>query len=87
MAKIQSVEFPFQGVANTLNVSVQSFNTKDDTCGINYNLTTDEGKVVYSSYYVLTPEEFQNWGQDNTYLDRIAAARIPVTIIEEPIVE
>lgn len=88
MAKIQEVEFPFQGTATDLNVYVQGFNTSANTCSISYNLTTPEGKAVYNDFYTLTEEEFQGWGQDNSYLDRIAAARIPVIIIEEiPVTE
>ena len=83
MAKIQPVEFPFQGTATDLHVYVQGFNTSANTCSINYSLSTVEGKSVYNDYYTLTEEEFQGWGQDNGYLDRIAAARIPVIIIEE----
>ena len=84
MAKIQPVEFPFNGTATDLIVYVQGFNTTANTCSINYILATPEGKQVYQDYYTLTEEEFQGWGQDNGYLDQIAAARIPVTIIEEP---
>ena len=84
MAKIQPVEFPFNGTATDLIVYVQGFNTNSNTCSISYILTTEIGKQVYQDNYTLTEEEFQGWGQDNGYLDQIAAARIPVTIIEEP---
>lgn len=84
MVKIQPVEFPFLGTAKKMLVHVQGFDTDSETCIINYQLLTDSGVVVLSQSHQLTPEEFQGWGEDNSYLEQIAADRIPVVIIPEP---
>jgi len=87
MAKIQEVQFPFGEVATDLIVYVQGFPTNSSYCRIQYLLTSATGKQLFSDYYTLTEEEFQGWGEDNTYIDQIAAARIHVVIIDEPIVQ
>lgn len=84
MAKIEPVNYPFNEVATTLSVYVQGFNTSANTCTISYFLNGESGKQLLSDSYTLTEEEFQGWGQDNSYLDNIAADRIPVVIISEP---
>lgn len=84
MAKIQPVNYPFNEVATDLVVYVQGFSTDSITCSIQYLLVTETGKQLLSERYELTEEEFQAWGQDNSYLDNIAAGRIPVVIISEP---
>lgn len=81
MPNITPVSFPFFGDAVKLSTYVEGFPTDSDTCTIQYFLLTQDNQVVYKDSYRLTPEEFQLWGQDNTYLDEIAADRIPVTII------
>lgn len=86
MAKIQPVNYPFNEVATDLIVYVQGFSTDSNTCAIQYILATENGKHLLSERYELTEEEFQGWGQDNGYLDELAAARIPVVIITEPAV-
>lgn len=83
MAKIQSVDYPFNEVATDLIVYVQGFNTSANTCIINYYLVTDIGKQLMQGSYQLTEAEFQGWGQDNSYLDEIAADKIGVTIIPD----
>jgi hypothetical protein len=83
MAKIQEVSYPFNEVATDLVVYVQGFSTESNTCRINYMLTNAVGKQLFIDSYELTEEEFVGWGEDNTYIDQIAAARIPVTIIAE----
>lgn len=83
MAQIQEVQFPFGDVATELKVSVLEFPTSAASCSIRYSLHTEEGKEVYSQFYNLTEEEFEGWGQDNTYLDQLAADKIPVVIINE----
>lgn len=84
MAKIQPVNYPFNEVATDLIVYVQGFSTDSNTCAIQYILATENGKHLLSERYELTEEEFQGWGQDNSYLDELAAGRIPVVIISEP---
>jgi hypothetical protein len=81
MAQIQPVDYPFGEVATQVVVYVQGFNTNVNTCSINYYLVTEAGKQLLQGSYQLTEEEFQGWGQDNGYLDEIAAEKIGVTII------
>lgn len=83
MAKIQNVDYPFNEVATDLIVYVQGFNTSANTCIINYYLVTDIGKQLMQGSYQLTEAEFQGWGQDNSYLDEIAADQIGVVIIPD----
>lgn len=87
MAKIQEVNYPFGEVATDLLVYVQGFSTESTTCRINYMLTNSMGKQLFIDSYELTDEEFLGWGEDNSYLDDIAAARIPVVIIANQPVE
>lgn len=84
MARIQPVSYPFNEMATHLLVYVHGFTTDSETCTINYVLTNDVGKQLFSDSYILTNEEFLGWGQDNSYLDELAATRIPVTIISDP---
>lgn len=83
MAKIQNVDYPFGEVATELIVYVQGFNTNVNTCFINYYLVTEAGKQLLQGSYQLTEEEFDSWGQDNAYLDQIAADKIGVVIIPD----
>lgn len=87
MAKIQEVNYPFGEVATDLIVYVQGFQTTANTCTINYFLTNAVGRQLLSDRYDLTEEEFQLWGQDNSYLDELAAEKLGVTIIENPVAE
>lgn len=87
MAKIQEVNYPFGEVATDLIVYVQGFQTTASTCIINYFLTNAVGKQLLSDRYELTEDEFQLWGQDNSYLDEVAAEKLGVIIIDEPIAE
>lgn len=90
MAKIQEVNYPFNEVATDLLVNVQGFSTTANTCRIHYTLTTEVGKQLLYDSYELTEEEFQLWGQDNSYLDDLAAEKLGVIIIpntEIPVIE
>ena len=84
MAQIEPVVFPFAGTATTLDVKILPFNTSDSTCGTYYQLLTDTGVQCIQGNYYLTDEQFQNWGQDNSYIDELVAASIPVTLIPPP---
>jgi hypothetical protein len=81
MAQINPVNYPFGEVATQLIVHVLGFRTDMNTCKINYQLISESGKSLLADYYELTEAEFQGWGQDNSYLDEIAADKIGVTII------
>jgi len=81
MANIQAINFPFIGDAVKLNVMVREFNTQASTTTLVWNLLTADGKSCLTGYYPMTEEEFNDWGQDNSYLDNLVANSIPVTII------
>lgn len=81
MANIQSITFPFIGDAVKLIVRVNSFETQADTTSLGWTLQTADGVVCLSGVYNMTVEEYNNWGQDNSYLDNLVAASIPVIIL------
>jgi hypothetical protein len=81
MADIQAINFPFIGDATVLKVQVNAFPTDAPSTSLSWYLLTAEGKVCLNGEYFLTDTEFQAWGQDNSYLDDLVAASIPVTII------
>lgn len=83
MASIQPVVFPIVGTATKLEVTLLPFKTDATTATTYYQLLTDEGKDCVSGNYTMTPEEFAQWGVDNSYVDDIVAANIGVTIIAE----
>lgn len=84
MAQIEPVVFPFTGTAVTLDVKILPFNTADTTCGTYYQLLTDTGAQCIQGNYYLTDEQFDNWGQNNRYIDELVAASIPVTLVPLP---
>ena len=83
MASIQPVVFPIVGTATKLEVTLLPFKTDATTATTYYQLLTDEGKECIGGNYSMTPEEFSQWGVDNSYVDDIVAANIGVTIIAE----
>jgi len=84
MAKIQPIEFPLEGIATTLEVTVLSFKTSDVTV-VTYNkLLTDEGKEVIPGWnYSLTEAEYAAWGEDNSVVDDYVAADKGLVIIPD----
>ena len=89
MAKIQPIEFPLEGTATTLEVTVLSFKTSDVTV-VTYNkLLTDEGKEVIPGWnYSLTEAEYAAWGEDNSVVDDYVAADKGLVIVPDvPVVE
>jgi hypothetical protein len=83
MAQIQPVTFPIVGDATKLEVTILPFSTSATTAGTYYTLATEDGKTCLADNYYLTEEEFAAWGQDNSYIDDIVAAKIGVTIVAE----
>lgn len=81
MANIQAINFPFIGDATQLKVQVNPFDTNATTTSLNWYLITADGKGCLSGQYQMTETEFSGWGYDNTYLETLVAASIPVTII------
>ena len=89
MAKIQPIEFPLEGTATTLEVTLLPFKTSDVTAGTYNRLLTDEGKEVIPGWnYTLTEAEFAAWGQDNSVVDDYVAANKGLVIVPDvPVVE
>jgi hypothetical protein len=81
MANIQAINFPFIGDAITLKVLVNTFETTSQTTSLQWYLITATGSVCLTGVYEMTESEFDNWGQDNSYLDNLVASSIPVIII------
>jgi hypothetical protein len=79
---IQPVKFPLnQGTATILTVLVEAFLTDATTASTYYRLLTDEGKILQDGRYQMTPEQFAEWGKDNSVVDDYVAEYLGVTII------
>jgi len=79
---IQPVKFPLnQGTATFLSVLVQGFLTYAVTTGTYYQLLTDDGVILQQGNYDMTPEQFAEWGKDNSVVDDYVAEYLGVTII------
>jgi hypothetical protein len=84
MAKIQPIEFPLEGIATTLEVTVLSFTTNATTTGTINRLLTDDNKEVIPAWnYYMTEEQFAAWGQDNSVVDEYVAADKGLVIVAE----
>lgn len=83
MPNIAPITFPIIGTAEKLNILILNFPTDATTCTTYYELTTSDGKKLVDGNYILTPEEYSNWGDDNTYIDNIIANYLGVEIIIE----
>ena len=84
MAKIQPIEFPLEGIATTLEVTLLPFKTSDVTAGTINRLLTDDNKEVIPAWnYYMTEEQFAAWGQDNSVVDDQVAADKGLVIIGE----
>lgn len=84
MAKIQPIEFPLEGTATTLEVTLLPFKTSDVTAGTYNRLLTDEGKEVIPAWnYTMTDEQYAAWGEDNSVVDDYVAADKGLVIIPD----
>lgn len=52
-----------------INIRVMSFETNAKTCGLYYEIVSDENEKLAEGNYQLTEEEFSGWGFDNSYLE------------------
>jgi hypothetical protein len=85
---IEPIVYPLNaGTATQMTVLVLNFSTGATTCTTYWQLLTDEGKIVVSDNYTLTPEEFAAWGTDNAYVNECVANAIGVTIVNQVIAE
>jgi hypothetical protein len=84
MAKIQPIEFPLEGIATTLEVTLLPFKTSDVTASTYNRLLTDDNKEVIPAWnYAMTEEQFAAWGQDNSVVDDYVAADKGLVIVSE----
>jgi hypothetical protein len=79
---IQPIVYPLnEGTATFLTVLVEAFLTDATTASTYYRLLTDEGKILTDGRYQMTPEQFAEWGKDNSVVDDYVAEYLGVTII------
>ena len=87
MAKIQPIVFPLNvGTATEMSVLILNFETSATTCTTYYELkseATEEvpSKVLSNGNYTLTEQEFDEWSNDNTWVETCVAKSIGVTIL------
>ena len=79
---IQPIVYPInEGTATRLAVLVLNFETTATTCNTYWQLLTEDGKQLSQGNYTLTPEEFAQWGTDNSVVNEYVAEAIGVVII------
>ena len=77
MINITQVNFPLgQGAATKILIQVNSFPTNASTAQLYYALFNNSGKILFEDNYTLTQEEYENWGEDNTYLEDIILEKL-----------
>ena len=81
MPTIQPLTFPIIGDAVQLTILILNFTTDAVTCTTYYKLTTVDDKMCLEGNYTLTEQEYNDWGEDNSYIDQIIANLLGVTII------
>lgn len=66
---IQSTNCGPLGTADKILIEVGGFNLLDDKCAVNYVLIDSANKKsIHRGFEVLDGTDYQNWGQDNTYV-------------------
>ena len=84
MVQIEPVIFPLnQGTATQMSVLVLNFPTDAITCTTYWQLLDAEGSQLSQGNYILTEEQFAQWGQDNNVVNEYVADAIGVTIINQ----
>lgn len=96
MAKVQPVEVGLLGTINTLKVKYLTGDAEDTTATLFYELSETQEvvndvnpqitdsvtvKTLSQGNYTLTEEEFEAWGQDNSYLLHLIAGQLGLTLI------
>lgn len=75
---------PFQvpkGLATRMTVKVLEFETDATTTGTYWRLLTEEGEQLQQGNYYMTPEQFAEWGRDNSVVNEYVAEYLGVTIL------
>jgi len=65
--------------ATDLLVRVMPFDTDATTCGLYYSVTSESGNKLAEGNLQLTAEEFDAWGQSNSYIDDLALSKLGLT--------
>jgi hypothetical protein len=66
--KIQPIKTVFNGELAELKIRVNGFDIEDGKCILTWIFLDKEGSEVKSGNYILTQEEYDNWGSENNYL-------------------
>jgi len=65
--------------ATDLMVRVLPFETDATTCGLYWELKTEDGEVLSKANIYLTTDEFRDWKQDNHYLEDLVLFKLLLT--------
>lgn len=79
MIEIVPINCGVLGFAKFVYVVVTNFPTSADTCMLLYYVYNEDRVVLIDKQYELTPEQFANWGTDNTYVENIILNLIGAT--------
>jgi hypothetical protein len=77
---IQSTNCGPLGTADKILIEVGGFNLLSDKCVVNYALinSTDK-KTIARGVEILDGTDYQNWGQDNTYVKNWLLNKLGIT--------
>jgi len=77
---IQSTNCGPLGTADKILIEVGGFNLLSDKCTVNYALinSTDK-KTIARGFEILDGTDYQNWGQDNTYVKNWLLNKLGIT--------
>jgi len=66
---IQSTSCGPLGTADKILIEVGGFNILDTQCTVNYALIDSANKLTIArGYKIMSGTDYENWGQDNTYV-------------------
>lgn len=72
MAKIKPIKFPFKKDATEINIEVVPYALgRSITTSFIWYITTEDGDQLTGGTYALTPEQFEKWGTDDSYIIKL----------------
>ncbi len=66
--KIKPIQTVFNGELAELKIRVNGFDIEGGECILTWIFFDKDGAEVKSGNYILTEEEYDNWGSENDYL-------------------
>lgn len=81
MRNIQPLIIPILGTATKIDVLVYGFSVDAINCMLRYKLMDEQNNVLIQDNYILTSEEYTNWGSDNDYLLNLLVNKLYLTLI------